>query len=51
MVIILLMGAHVEVARGGGHGPAPAMKVSARGVPCMRPSFQSQILEVAIDPL
>ena len=31
------MGAHAEVARRGDHGSAPALGVSARGVPCMRP--------------
>ena len=45
------MGAEAEEARRGGHGSAPAMRVPARGVPCMHPSCQTQIPTVTIDSL
>ena len=39
------------MVRRGSHGLAPAQGVSARGVPCMRPSCQSQFPEMTIDSL
>ena len=44
-------GSKTEVARHGGHGSTPALVVSGRGVPCMRPSSQSQLTAVTTDSL
>ena len=44
----MLIGAHVEVPRLSGLSLV-ALGVIARGVPCVRPSCQSQLLALTID--
>ena len=46
-LLLLLVGAHAEVARHAGHGSTQALGV----MPCMRLSCQSQLPAVTIDSL
>ena len=52
LLLQLLEGAHAELARRDGHGSVLDQGVSAaRGVPCVRPSCQSQLPAMTVDSL